>query len=123
MVPKMAAFDREGWQAHPYIGREFYAEWGDFDVKIKIDKDMCLEGLVIQNPNEVGYGYEESSEKLKNNLIQPILGILKRKMFMILLGQLIKISLIRNYKYLMVLCYTFYSRKRWIKNTLTTGIN
>lgn len=57
--PKMAEYDYEGWHADPYIGREFHGVWGDFDVKIKIDKDFILGGSgYIQNPNEVGYGYE-----------------------------------------------------------------
>ncbi|MBP6558248.1 MAG: M1 family peptidase, partial [Flavobacterium sp.] len=34
--PKMAEFDFEGWHADPYISREFYGVWGNFDVKITI---------------------------------------------------------------------------------------
>src|SRR5438309_820306 len=32
--PKMAEYDYEGWNADPYIAREFYGVWGDFDVNI-----------------------------------------------------------------------------------------
>lgn len=64
--PKMAEYDFEGWHADPYIGREFHGVWGDFDVKIKIDKDFILGGSgYIQNPNDVGYGYEDEGVKVK----------------------------------------------------------
>lgn len=64
--PKMAEFDFEGWHADPYIAREFHGVWGDFDVKIKINKDFILGGTgYIQNPNEVGYGYEDEGTKVK----------------------------------------------------------
>ncbi|MBT8266124.1 MAG: M1 family metallopeptidase [Bacteroidia bacterium] len=57
--PKMAEYDFEGWHADPYIGREFHGVWGDFDVKISIDRNYILGGTgYLQNPNEIGYGYE-----------------------------------------------------------------
>ena len=57
--PKMAEYDFEGWHADPYIGREFFGVWGDFDVKITIDKNYILGGTgYLQNPNDIGYGYE-----------------------------------------------------------------
>jgi hypothetical protein len=59
--PKMAEFDFEGWHADPYIGREFHGVWGDFDVKITIDKDYVLGGSgYLQNKNEMGHGYQDS---------------------------------------------------------------
>lgn len=64
--PKMAEYDFEGWHAHPYIAREFHSVWGDFDVKITIDKDYILGGTgYLQNPNEIGYGYEDDGVKVK----------------------------------------------------------
>jgi len=64
--PKMAEYDFEGWHADPYIAREFHGVWGDFDVKITIDKDFILGGSgYIQNPNEVGYGYEDEGVKVR----------------------------------------------------------
>ena len=58
--PKMAEFDFEGWHTDPYIAREFHGVWGDFDVKITIDKDYVLGGSgYLQNPNEIGYGYQD----------------------------------------------------------------
>jgi hypothetical protein len=57
--PKLAEYDFEGWHADPYIGREFYGVWGDFDVKISIDKNYVLGGTgYLQNPNDIGHGYE-----------------------------------------------------------------
>ncbi len=38
--PKMANYDEQGWHANPYIGREFYGIWGDYDVKITLIKVM-----------------------------------------------------------------------------------
>lgn len=42
--PKLAEYDFEGWHADPYIGREFYGVWGDFDVKLTIDKSYVVGG-------------------------------------------------------------------------------
>jgi len=59
--PKMAEFDFEGWHADPYIAREFHGVWGNFDVKITIDKDYLLGGSgYLQNKNEIGHGYQDS---------------------------------------------------------------
>jgi hypothetical protein len=40
--PKIAEYDENGWHANPYIAREFYAPWGDFDVSISINKDYIV---------------------------------------------------------------------------------
>jgi len=57
--PKVAEYDFEGWHANAYIAREFHGVWGDYDVKITIDKKYILGGTgYLQNPNEIGYGYE-----------------------------------------------------------------
>ena len=58
--PKMAEFDFEGWHADPYIAREFHGVWGNFDVKITIDKNYLLGGSgYLQNGNEVGFNYHD----------------------------------------------------------------
>lgn len=63
--PKMAEYDLDGWHTDPYIAREFYGVWGDFDVKITIDKNYIVAaGGYIQNPEEVGNGYGEKGLKL-----------------------------------------------------------
>jgi hypothetical protein len=46
--PKFAEYDFEGWHADPYIGREFHGVWGDFDVKLTIDKDYVVGGTGYQ---------------------------------------------------------------------------
>jgi hypothetical protein len=64
--PKMCEYDYQGWHANPYIGREFHGIWGDFDVKISIDKDYTVGGTgYLQNPNEIGHGYEDEGVKVK----------------------------------------------------------
>lgn len=65
--PKMAEYDYRGWHPNPYIGREFHGVFGNFDVKITIDSNYILGGTgVIQNPNEVGYGYEDEGVEVKH---------------------------------------------------------
>ena len=60
--PKMAEYDSRGWHAIPYVAREFYAPWGDFNVNITIDKEYILGGTgIIKNPESVGYGYSENT--------------------------------------------------------------
>lgn len=57
--PKLAEYDFEGWHADPYIGREFHGVWGNFDVKLTLDKNYVVGGSgYLQNPNEIGHGYE-----------------------------------------------------------------
>lgn len=64
--PKIAEFDFEGWHADAYVGREFYGVWGDFDVKINIDKNYVLGGTgYLQNGNEIGYNYQEKGINVK----------------------------------------------------------
>lgn len=55
--PKMAEFDPEGWHLDEYIGREFFAPFGNFDVTINIDKDYVIGASgELQNSNSVkGY--------------------------------------------------------------------
>ena len=52
--PKLAEYDFEGWHADPYIGREFHGVWGDFDVKLTIDKNYVVGGSgYLQSENEI----------------------------------------------------------------------
>jgi hypothetical protein len=63
--PKLSEYDEDGWHPNPYIGREFYGVWGDFDVKINIDKSFIIGATgYLQNPNQVGYGYEKAGSKV-----------------------------------------------------------
>lgn len=64
--PKLSEYDFEGWHPNPYIAREFHGVWGDFDVKITLDKDYTVGGSgYLQNPQEIGHGYETLGTKVK----------------------------------------------------------
>lgn len=59
--PKMCNYDEQGWHAHPYVGREFYGIWGNFDVRITLPSNYVVAGTgILQNKEEVGYGYSTS---------------------------------------------------------------
>lgn len=65
--PKMAEYDFEGWHTDPYIGREFHGVWGNFDVKITIDKNYTLGGTgYLQNKNKIGHGYQDEGVEVKH---------------------------------------------------------
>ncbi|ANQ49764.1 M1 family metallopeptidase [Flammeovirga sp. MY04] len=56
--PKLAEYDYEGWHPDPYVGREFYGVWGNFDVKLTLDAKYVVASTgYIQNAEEVGHGY------------------------------------------------------------------
>lgn len=64
--PKLAEYDFEGWHADPYIAREFHGVWGNFDVKLTLDKNYVVGGTgYLQNPQEIGHGYETPGSKVK----------------------------------------------------------
>ncbi len=64
--PKMCEYDYEGWHPTPYIAREFYGIWGDYDVTINIEKSYKLGGTgVLMNANEIGWGYDTPGTELK----------------------------------------------------------
>lgn len=64
--PKLAEYDYMGWHPNPYVGREFHGVWGNFDVKITIDKDYVIGATgILQNPNEIGHGYENPGTKVQ----------------------------------------------------------
>lgn len=53
--PKMVEYDYQGWNANPYVAREFYGVWGDYDVKIAIDKNFTVAGTgILQNSGPDG---------------------------------------------------------------------
>ena len=63
--PKMAEYDFEGWHADPYIAREFHGVWGNFDVKLTLDKKYVVGGTgYLQNAQEIGHGYESPGSKV-----------------------------------------------------------
>ena len=66
--PKMCEYDYEGWHPTPYVAREFYGVWGNYDVSITIDKKYLIGGTgYLQNPQQIGFGYEVPGTKV----IQP----------------------------------------------------
>lgn len=64
--PKMCNYDYQGWHANPYVAREFYGIWGDFEVKITIDRKYCLGASgILQNGGNIGWGYEPEGTAMK----------------------------------------------------------
>ena len=58
--PKLCEYDVDGWNTDPYTGREFHGVWGDFDVKITLDKNYTVGGSgYLQNAKDIGKGYSE----------------------------------------------------------------
>jgi hypothetical protein len=53
--PRMAVFDDlRGWDTLPYIGAEFYLEYGDFEYYVTVPADMLVAGSgELVNPQEV----------------------------------------------------------------------
>ncbi len=67
--PKLSEYDIEGWHANPYIGREFHGVWGSFEVTIHIDKAYMVAATgYLQNADEIGMGYEDEGDKVKQKI-------------------------------------------------------
>ena len=66
--PKMAHFDEFGWHLDEYVGREFVAPFGNFDVNIHINKDYVIGSSgKLQNPDQVkGYTQNPTIKTKKN---------------------------------------------------------
>lgn len=63
--PKMVEYDYQGWNANPYIAREFYGVWGDYDVTIKINKKFCVAATgVLKQFGKIGFGYDKSNSEI-----------------------------------------------------------
>ena len=64
--PKLCTYDQDGWHPNPYISREFYGDFGDFNVSISIDSRYTVAATgVLQNPEETLHGYQAGGEMLK----------------------------------------------------------
>lgn len=49
--PKMVEYDYQGWNTNPYIAREFYGVWGNYDVTLQLDQHYRVAATgVLQNP-------------------------------------------------------------------------
>lgn len=69
--PKMAEYDYDGWNAEPYLGREFHGVWGDFDVTLTLDKKYTVAASgYLQNPDKVGHGYSEKKGRAKKGKLK-----------------------------------------------------
>lgn len=68
--PKLAAYDYQGWHPNPYVGREFHGNWGDWDVKISIDRDYILGATgQLTNADAVGHGYATEPKSRERKLL------------------------------------------------------
>ena len=68
--PRMAVFDDlRGWDTLPYLGSEFYLEYGDFDYFVTVPWDMLVAASgELQNPQEVLTGLERARlEQARNS--------------------------------------------------------
>ncbi len=61
--PKLCAYDEDGWHPEPYISREFYGNWGDFDVNITLDKNYVVAATGIPD-NFEGFPISDSKNKI-----------------------------------------------------------
>ena len=69
--PKMAEYDYEGWNAEPYLGREFHGVWGNFDVTLTLDKKYTVAASgYLQNPDEVGHGYSKKKGRARKGKLK-----------------------------------------------------
>ena len=58
--PKICVFDKDGWHPDIYVAREFYGDYGTFNVNITADSDYLIGGSgVLQNADEIGHGYSD----------------------------------------------------------------
>jgi hypothetical protein len=68
--PKMVEYDYQGWNTNPYLAREFYGVWGNFDVSLQLDKNYTVAATgVLQNPNAVANGQGLKTWNFKGNNI------------------------------------------------------
>ena len=70
--PKIAGYDERGWHADPYVGREFYAPFGSFDVTITMPENYVLGATgTLRNAEEVGHGYASNRDSLNLRFYSP----------------------------------------------------
>lgn len=66
--PKLCNYDRLGWHPNPYIGREFYGVFGDWDVHITLPARYVVAATgELQNPEEIGHGYSSQPVRHRPN--------------------------------------------------------
>jgi hypothetical protein len=68
--PKMVEYDYQGWNTNPYIAREFYGVWGNYDVTLQLDQNYMVAATgVLQNPTATGNAQGIKSWNFKGNNI------------------------------------------------------
>ena len=68
--PKMVEYDYQGWNTNPYIAREFYGVWGNYDVTLQLDQNYTVAATgVLQNPTATGNAQGLKSWNFKGNNI------------------------------------------------------
>lgn len=63
--PKVAQYDNEGWHLDEYIGREFYAPFANFDVKITMPSNYIIGASGVLQNEENMPGYSQNKIKRK----------------------------------------------------------
>ncbi|MBK9758833.1 MAG: M1 family metallopeptidase [Flavobacteriales bacterium] len=64
--PKVAVYDHQGWHADPYVGREFYGDWGDYNVRLTLDSSFTVAASgELMNSAEIGHGYAPRTRSQK----------------------------------------------------------
>jgi len=68
--PKMVEYDYQGWNTNPYIAREFYGVWGNYNVNLQLDKTYMLAATgVLQNPTAIADAQGLKTWNFKGNNI------------------------------------------------------
>ncbi len=68
--PKMVEYDYQGWNTNPYIAREFYGVWGNYNVNLELDKNYMVAATgVLQNPTATADAAGLKSWNFKGNNI------------------------------------------------------
>jgi hypothetical protein len=68
--PKMVEYDYQGWNTNPYIAREFYGVWGNYNVSISLPKNYTVGGTgVLENANMIADAAGNKTWNFKGNNI------------------------------------------------------
>lgn len=66
--PKVCGYDHRGWNTDPYVGREFFGEWGDHTLTITMDSAFTIASTgVLKNAQEIGHGYAPRTKPQKRS--------------------------------------------------------
>ena len=69
--PKICEYDRRGWHANPYVGREFHGVWGDFKVSITIDESYVVAATGHLTKSQLSFdSQKENSPRRKSERIK-----------------------------------------------------